>query len=99
MYQDVDRLVNWPLAAVVLAACQGCGTVTTKRDGEGWGRPYSGTVCSVQRIDRTYGIPNSLLFPWAVLDIGLSFAADTLVLLIDLASHPYQGEAPDCSRK
>jgi uncharacterized protein YceK len=87
----------WPLATALLAACQGCGTVTTKRDGQGWGHPYSGTVCSAQRIDRTFGIPNSLLFPWAVLDIGLSFMADTVVLPVDLAAHP-EGEVRDCSR-
>jgi uncharacterized protein YceK len=85
-----SRLVPTILAISLL---QGCGTISSKRDGSGWGHPYSGTQCSVQLIDLTWGIPGSAFLPLVVLDIGLSLAADTVLLPVDALNYPPKSTA------
>ncbi len=82
-------------AALAMAVLCGCGTVTTRVKGQA--DPYCGVASDLEKVSRaerwqswSYGgtadscpffFPNALLW---VLDLPLSFTADTLLLPVDL---------------
>ena len=62
----------------------GCSTVLSKGN-NGWGAPYSGTECAAETMGGILESPLFLiLLPFAIIDLPLSFVADTLVLPGDL---------------
>ena len=81
------RTARYVIAAVACLALFGCGTISTKASGKGWGNPYSGTrsnVCDFtdglskgQRLDRMF-------LPILVVDVPLSFVADTVLLPVEI---------------
>jgi uncharacterized protein YceK len=79
-----------------VAALQGCGTVSTKFDRDGWGHPYSGVRCVA---DGFQGGIYTVVPPFGFVDLVLSFVADTAVLPIDALRYPPERvDSPRCDR-
>lgn len=79
----MSRLARALLCAAALPIA-GCSTVLSKGN-NAWGSPYSGTECAAETIGNLFESPLFLiLLPFAIIDLPLSFVADTLVLPKDL---------------
>jgi len=73
------------MTAVMTAAMLGCSTIAVHLDRNLDPGPYYGTKLAVQKTKRSWLTPRYYGEPaFVVFDIPLSFAADTLLLPVDL---------------
>ena len=85
--KEMKRTPLYLLFLVSAVYISGCSTARTNSPGSHsqWGNEYSGTVCAAGMAYLTLFVPIYLpLFPFMVADTGLSFAADTILLPIEL---------------
>jgi uncharacterized protein YceK len=87
---NVEGGMTFRLASLVcilaLELC-GCSTFLSK-DAEGFGRAYSGVACDSGYVANLFKLgwgAHLVLLPYIVIDLPLSFVADTIVLPVDLA--------------
>lgn len=79
------RALSFVLAVSTLLS--GCGTISSKNEGEQWGHPYSGVTETVDGLECALAFGSFMLFIPTIIyvvDIPLSALADTLVLPVDL---------------
>ncbi len=81
-----SKLLVVTLTVVSLA---GCDTLSTKQRGA-WGKPYSGTECAFYGLG-TMNLEVPVVWilgvPIQLVDGGLSFVMDTVLLPVDLSKH------------
>ncbi len=81
-----------PYAAILFVAflLQGCGTIMTKEKHDAYGHPFSGVQADVSVLTCSLlkAPPFFLLYPVYLVDLPLSFAADIVLLPVDLSVTP-----------
>ena len=88
------------LATLIISGCSTFKTNFEYPESESqWGNEYSGTVCSAQLSVMTLALPIYWpIFPFVLVDTGLSLIADTVLLPFELvADNPDYGH-PNCGR-
>jgi uncharacterized protein YceK len=90
--------------ALTAACISGCSTVLSKggdiEHGSGWGHPYSGTSCSIKflnvALSPPYDSTTIWMVPLALLNVPLSFVADTVLVPVDIFSMRGASEGYGC---